>query len=110
MQVNKLRKAWVAALRSGKYTQGKHALRPQDEQFCCLGVLCDIVDPKRWSLGGDEYNWGFANKEGAVEEKYLTDDVLEAIGLDTSDIDLLAEANDQGKPFEEIATMIEEMR
>lgn len=32
---------WVAALRSGEYEQGKHALRDA-EQFCCLGVLCSL--------------------------------------------------------------------
>jgi hypothetical protein len=34
---------WVSALRSGKYQQGKHLLRPTENQFCCLGVLCDIA-------------------------------------------------------------------
>lgn len=34
--------AWVAALRSGEYKQGTNALQ-RGEQFCCLGVLCDIA-------------------------------------------------------------------
>lgn len=34
--------AWVAALRSGEYEQGKGQLRHIDA-FCCLGVLCDIA-------------------------------------------------------------------
>lgn len=43
---------WVAALRSGKYEQGTTALctliphfesEETDEQYCCLGVLCEIV-------------------------------------------------------------------
>ena len=39
---------WVAALRSGKYRQGKGLLRQEpaeggDDQFCCLGVLCDVL-------------------------------------------------------------------
>ena len=33
---------WVEALRSGKYKQGKSALK-KDDSFCCLGVLCDII-------------------------------------------------------------------
>lgn len=37
-----VKEKWVAALRSGKYKQGKHALR-MDDQFCCLGVLCDLA-------------------------------------------------------------------
>ena len=38
---------WIAALRSGKYKQGKGNLKTVDEDnnesFCCLGVLCDIA-------------------------------------------------------------------
>lgn len=33
---------WVAALRSGKYEQTNGALKDEDG-FCCLGVLCDVV-------------------------------------------------------------------
>ncbi len=32
---------WVAALRSGKYVQGKSYLK-SDGKHCCLGVLCEI--------------------------------------------------------------------
>ncbi len=42
-----LKAKWIEALRSGKYKQGKGVLRYGDE-FCCLGVLCDVVDPKKW--------------------------------------------------------------
>ncbi len=33
--------ALVAALRSGRYKQGKNQLRRGD-RFCCLGVACDL--------------------------------------------------------------------
>jgi hypothetical protein len=40
---------WVAALRSGEYKQGRGRLKFRREgsdeaEFCCLGVLCDILD------------------------------------------------------------------
>lgn len=38
---------WVAALRSGNYKQGRNYLRQGDE-FCCLGVLCDISGLGKW--------------------------------------------------------------
>ena len=41
-----IRKAWVAALRSGKYTQGFLQLKSgkgSQAQYCCLGVLCDLA-------------------------------------------------------------------
>jgi hypothetical protein len=43
-----IREKWVKALRSGKYQQGQRYLKQRlDEKtvaFCCLGVLCDILD------------------------------------------------------------------
>ena len=35
-------KKWVAALRSGEYRQGYGYLRSGDNEFCCLGVLCNL--------------------------------------------------------------------
>lgn len=35
--------AWVTALTSGQYIQGKGKLHDhQENTFCCLGVLCDL--------------------------------------------------------------------
>lgn len=39
---------WVATLRSGDYEQGVGRLRRPDERYCCLGVLCDILEPNGW--------------------------------------------------------------
>jgi hypothetical protein len=49
---------WVAALRSGEYLQGTSTLRIGD-QFCCLGVLCDIYSAERG--GGNWTNHGFVD-------------------------------------------------
>lgn len=37
-----IKKQWVEALRSGNYKQGDMLLRDTHDNFCCLGVLCDI--------------------------------------------------------------------
>jgi hypothetical protein len=42
---------WLEALRSGRYEQGRGHLRTSDDKFCCLGVLLDIIDPTKWSMG-----------------------------------------------------------
>ena len=34
--------AWIAALRSGQYKQGRFRLE-RDGRFCCLGVLCHVL-------------------------------------------------------------------
>lgn len=33
---------WVAALRSGKYKQGRGRLKNTNNEYCCLGVLCAL--------------------------------------------------------------------
>lgn len=43
-------KKWVKALRSGKYKQGKRALKVETKkgvQHCCLGVLCELYQQDR---------------------------------------------------------------
>lgn len=37
-----IKQQWLAALRSGEYTQGRGLLRPTEDTYCCLGVLCDL--------------------------------------------------------------------
>lgn len=44
----KIKSDWLAALRSGKYPQGKTFLLDGDGNYCCLGVLatiqgCDLI-------------------------------------------------------------------
>lgn len=42
-----LKTKWLEALRGSKYKQAREALKDSCG-FCCLGVLCDIVDPNGW--------------------------------------------------------------
>lgn len=37
---------WSAALRSGKYKQGKYYLEDSNNEFCCLGVACKVFIPE----------------------------------------------------------------
>lgn len=40
---------WVAALRSGEYSQASNGLRGADGiGYCCLGVACDISELGEW--------------------------------------------------------------
>ena len=86
---------WIAALRSGKYEQGKGRLREGDK-FCCLGVACDLTDPDAWN---DKGGWG-------AQDNY--DIVLPFI--DIREGDWLAALNDGGTTFAEIADFIERSR
>ncbi len=105
---------WVAALRSGKYKQGESALRI-DQTYCCLGVLCALYAKdygKRWSaaLSYDDPD----NGRGG----FPSDSVVEWAGLPQRDPHVrvqgdepydstLAEQNDMGATFKEIADIIE---
>lgn len=107
---------WVKALRSGKYTQGKTALKDGDD-FCCLGVLCDIYDKSGWSKN-DNYKrcdqglhksvlkWsGMTTHSNATIDKYVTFGLYES----RPDVSVfLVVKNDNEWSFKRIATWIEE--
>jgi hypothetical protein len=38
---------WIEALESGEYEQCRMTLR-KGNQYCCLGVMCDLYDPNGW--------------------------------------------------------------
>jgi hypothetical protein len=74
-----IRAQWTAALRSGKYQQGRSALRKNDE-LCCLGVLCDLAVKAGVTSampGEDGYPWAY---DGRID--YLPDSVKEWAGLE----------------------------
>ena len=98
-----LKARWIAALRSGKYQQGAGALRDADNRFCCLGVLCDIVESRGWrqTVPG---SWHFHDENtGHTDCAYAPAWVL-SIEKQIA----LANMNDRdGKTFAEIADYIE---
>lgn len=49
------RQEWIEALLSGKYAQGKGKLRDRHNQFCCLGVGCDVSKLTKWKLPNYPY-------------------------------------------------------
>ena len=69
--LNENAKAWVAALRSGEYTQTKKMLhrvtQENENSFCCLGVACDLY---RNSVGGD---WDMIRQDACIEQARFTD-------------------------------------
>jgi hypothetical protein len=59
----KLKKEWIKQLRSGQYKQGRCRLRSPRNEFCCLGVLADIIGSNEWTSdntwrGGRDSNLG----------------------------------------------------
>lgn len=113
---------WIEALRSGKYKQGKAALRTENNEYCCLGVLCElavnegVINPPvvkeddnftaRSRIYSFEGCGGYLPK--AVQTwAWLEDDDGRFMSV-INGLDNLASLNDHGTSFEEIAKVIEE--
>lgn len=92
---------WLEALRSGKYKQGRGMLRTPENSFCCLGVLCDVVDPNKWKeiyLG----EWVYGDRN---EVAFLPNEIKRLAGID--DTVTLINMNDGKASFKKIADYIE---
>lgn len=96
----RIKKAWVDALRSGKYTQGQCYLRSRtsfdgEDRFCCLGVLCDLHS-KETGSGWLENNGSFLYSES---QALLPPEVVEWAGIDDPNA-LCKVVMDDGEPEE----------
>ena len=119
--VPEFKSAWLAALRSGEYEQGKKFLRRDYNEFCCLGVACDVLH-KSGKLQGEWQNQGscyvFMGSCGALSVFPSIHVARIIFGFDTNTdpnkvtkaIDHLTElsfANDCGVTFSDISNVIE---
>ena len=96
-----LKASWLEALRSGRYKQDRGKLRTENG-FCCLGVLCDVIDSNSWDWfelpdGGKSYIHG-------NDTSYVTS--MKYGNCELYQIEL-SNMNDRGKSFSEIADYIE---
>lgn len=106
---------WVASLRSGKYKQGRMALRKNDK-FCCLGVACDLYASDHPDFE-DVHSYDGVHFYGENNEHYILPmEVKEWLGLYDSGgqfknsdgtTTTLADLNDWDSSFDEIANIIE---
>lgn len=120
---------WLKALRSGNYQQATHVLcRLRDDQYsyCCLGVLANyndipFLDDDVVTIDRGEDNSRIMGFNGYEAETMLPDDWFTKFIVDLNDRDKdklerethdlqahLADMNDTGKSFSEIADWIEE--
>jgi hypothetical protein len=121
-------KTWLAALRgqgAKKYKQGTNALHIKGvgktkDEFCCLGVLCDLavdagvikapkLKARDWSEG-EQFAYGQNNATSlppTVRKWAGLKDDCGAFVTELGDSNTLAELNDEGTKFKEIAKIIE---
>jgi hypothetical protein len=103
-----IKQKWLAALRSGEYQQGKSALRRDEDgqrRYCCLGVLCDLIDPNEWQPAKEGVPVAYKH---AIATGMPTYDVMERVELSMMAAQKLAMMNDDGQSFVAIAKWIEE--
>lgn len=109
---------WVEALESGEYEQTTGALQ-DNHGFCCLGVLCDVairegleVEVKSYCDCGDElcdsisYDEAVEVLPSSVQEWAGLTSCDPSVGVDGDGKDSLAELNDAGLSFPDIADLI----
>ena len=113
-----IKQKWLDALRSGKYAQAQERLHTEDG-FCCLGVLCEVYIKEHGLDRSLMWEEGTGLDEGEMfifgSSTYLPKQVMNwanvprAGQIVTADkmIDL-ADLNDGGVPFDQIADLIEE--
>lgn len=63
---------WVTALRSGDYEQGVGSLMAQ-RGFCCLGVLCNIINPDNWDSNEAKASYAYEYDEDHPEAHWDRD-------------------------------------
>ncbi len=103
---------WVAALRSGKYKQGWTRLH-REEEFCCLGVACEISGLGRWMADddGSDIIWylGYTSVLPPVVQHWLGVPNELGLQLQTRQAHFvgLECLNDEGMTFSQIADLIE---
>jgi hypothetical protein len=118
--VPEVKAKWLAALRSGEYTQAQERLKTYEGCFCCLGVLTDLYNKETGKGEWTPEDEGVVFSSGGDEEgTVLPDEVRIWAGLpicnpgvkvgdpDSPYNESLAELNDAGMVFGEIADKIE---
>lgn len=110
------KKKWLEALRSGKYKQGKGVLQNDKGEFCCLGVLCDLMPEEvgKWATScfGDAVFVKERPDANIVSVSLLPCNVRALVfdgvnGLKGGSLSSLMDMNDRGVPFKVIADYIE---
>jgi hypothetical protein len=111
-----LKKDWTDALRSGRFEQGSTSLRRESEtgdQYCCLGVLCELlVEANLLDRRFEENHYAYGAKGAAYDVGGLPKVAQKLTGLSLlghrgPGKDDLASLNDSGVPFTEIANIID---
>ena len=99
-----VKEAWLEALRSGEYEQGRGVLQNSEGKFCCLGVLCDlavkagVIPPPETDEDPGVYHYG-KDRDFALPPN----EVLAWAGLEQASPGVTVEGTGDGWPNELIS-------
>lgn len=97
-------RAWIKALRSGKFKQARNKLKHGDG-YCCLGVAC-VVKARQTKKGVTAFTGGNSSLDAAAYAGSWMDKLLEPTEIFGQS--KLSAMNDfEGKSFKEIAAYLE---
>ncbi len=103
----KIKKRWIKALRSGQYKKTTGYLRT-GAGYCCLGVLCDLHSKEtKTPWDGESMYMGKTGGLPIEVGTWLGLTPEETRSVCANGVSLVG-ANDAGKSFTEIASLIEE--
>lgn len=105
---------WVAALRSGKYQQGREYLHNRETNtYCCLGVVCDILTQHGILSTKDSESTGYQDGTYSrinvttfvgvdnANDQLLPQDACRALGLVEIQVDELEDGHASYERFDE---------
>ena len=101
---NRIKELWTDALKSKKYKQCSGKLK-QANTYCCLGVLTELYLKEH---PNDSETKRYLNMEGMVLNKQVKEwaGLEESGAIDHPQYSSLADMNDDGRSFEDIADNI----
>lgn len=90
---SEIKAAWIKKLRNGEVKQCKGTLKNNLGEMCCIGVLREVIAPRSNYL---------SNNTSLLSIEHET-----KAGISSEHCSILAEMNDEGQSFKEIADYIE---
>lgn len=108
--LTEVQEKWVSALESGNYKQCRARLRKRNldnsEEFCCLGVACEILDIPRTLYNYEGVPTGFECLPDAATKILGLHSQSGILATKTDSHNTLTLMNDDGNSFVEIAAYI----
>jgi hypothetical protein len=113
---------WIDALESGEYKKGKYYLKDNYNQFCCLGVLCDLLPDRygQWSYSGLEGQQSQQIREEAIQAFFISDEeskcdlipprLASKLGITEHIQRVLAELNDLSNTFKPVINYLKNQK